>query len=319
MANEPVESAVERYKRLRAERLAGPPQWMDPAPSLGEDTMWRGLTRAGEIRILVARTRELVAESARRLGTSDDATRILGELLTACHLVRSTLNPSAQLQMLLRNPGSAGRLVADVWAGERGARAAIANPKATAASDGILLDNGLLEVSRIARDGSPYRSSLLYEAAGIEAAVTEYLVRSEQIVALVHLEVEVADGAVRSSCGYLVQLTPEGTRTQLDEILSRVEHMPPLASGMTGEDPDARAWASRLLDGFLWDQVARERPFFACHCSRGRLVAALSALPRADLQELVESGEPTESVCEYCNTTYTLSVPELQLLLAPQQ
>lgn len=319
MSNEPSESAVERYKRRRAERLAGPPQWLDPAPALDEDTLWRGLTRAGEIRVLVARTRTLVAESARRLGTSDDATRILGELLTACHLARSTLNPSAQLQMLLRNPGSAGRLVADVWAGEAGARAAIANPQAVAARDGILLDNGLLEVSRIARDGAPYRSSLLYEAAGIEAAVTEYLVRSEQIVALVHLEVEVENGVVGTCCGYLVQLTPEGTRPQLDQILERVERMPSLASGMTVDDPDGRAWTAQLLEGFLWDQVARERPHFACRCSRGRLVAALAALPREDLQELVDAGEPTESVCEYCNTTYTLSVPELQVLLAPQQ
>lgn len=319
MANDPTESAVERYKRRRAERLAGPPQWMEPVPTLDEDTMWRGLTRAGEIRLLVARTRGLVGESARRLGTSDDATRILGELLTACYLARSTLNPSAQLQMLLRNPGSAGRLVADVWAGENGARAAIAHPHAVAERDGVLLDAGLLEVSRIARDGSPYRSALRYEAAGVEAAVTEYLVRSEQIVALVHLEVAVASGVVGSSCGYLVQLTPEGTRAQLDEILARVDHMPPLASGMTADDPDGRAWAGRLLEGFLWDQVARERPFFACRCSRGRLVAALSALPREDLQELVDSGEPTESICEYCNTTYTLSVPELQVLLAPRQ
>jgi molecular chaperone Hsp33 len=319
MTDERIESAVERYKRRRAERLAGPPQCLDPAPPIGEDTLWRGLTRGGEIRVLVARTGALVAESARRLGTSDDATRILGELLTACHLARSTLNPSAQLQMLLRNPGSAGRLVADVWAGDAGARAAIANPAATAARDGILLDSGLLEVSRIARNGSPYRSSLQYEAAGIEAAVTEYLVRSEQIVALVHLEVKVADGVVASSCGYLVQLTPEGTRAQLEQLLGRVERMPALASGMTPDDPDGRAWAAQLLDGFLWDQVARERPFFACRCSRGRLVSALSALPREDLQELVDSGEPTESICEYCNTTYTLSVPELQVLLAPQQ
>lgn len=319
MADDPIESAVERYKRRRAERLAGPPQWLDPPPALGEDTLWRGLTRGGEIRILVARTRALVAESARRLRTSDDATRILGELLTACYLARSTLNPSAQLQMLLRNPGSAGRLVADVWAGEAGARAAIANPKAVAANDGMLLENGLLEVSRVARDGAPYRSSLLYEAAGIEAAVTEYLVRSEQIVALVHLEVAVEEGVVKCSCGYLVQLTPEGTRSQLDQLLTRVEHMPSLASGMTADDPDGRHWAARLLDGFLWDQVARERPAFACRCSRGRLVAALSSLPREDLQELVDSGAPTESICEYCNTTYTLSVPELQVLLAPQQ
>ncbi|MBM4244173.1 MAG: Hsp33 family molecular chaperone HslO [Deltaproteobacteria bacterium] len=319
MANENTESAVERYKRRRAERLAGPPQWLDPAPALGEDTMWRGLTRAGEVRILVARTRALLAESARRLGTSDDATRIVGELITACYLARSALNPAAQLQMLLRNPGSAGRLVADVWAGEEGARAAIASPGAVAAHDGSLLEHGLLEVTRVARDGATYRSALEYEAAGIEAAVTEYLVRSEQIVALVHLEVAVESGVVASSCGYLVQLTPEGTRAQLDQILARLERMPSLASGMTAQDPDGRAWATRLLDGFLWDQVARERPRFACRCSRGRLVAALSALPRADLQELVDAGEPTESICEYCNAVYTLSVPELQMLLAPRQ
>ncbi len=319
MANDSGESAVERYKRRRAERLAGPPQFEEPAPPLGGDTLWRGLTRNGEIRLLVARTTNLVRESAERLEASEDAARILGELLTAGYLARSTLNPAAQLQMLLRNPGSAGRLIVDVWAGTTGARAAIAKPDAVAANDGPLLADGFLEVSRIARDGTPYRSSLQYTGGGIEAAVTEYLVRSEQITALVHLEVDVRGGQVASACGYLVQLTPEGTREQLDHLLASVDRLPRLAAAMTEDDPDGRGFAARLLDGFLWDQVAREQPVFACRCSRGRLVAALASLPRADLEELVESGEPTESVCEYCNTTYTLSVPELQVLLAPRQ
>lgn len=317
-ANDPTESAVERYKRQRAERLSGPPQYLDPAPALGEDTLWRGLTRNGEIRVLIARTAALVSASARRLGTSDAATRVLGELLTAGYLTRSTLNPAAQLQMLLRNPGSAGRLIVDVWAGSAGARAAIANPAATAA-DGPLLADGFLEVTRVAGDGAPYRSSLQYSGGGIEAAVTEYLVRSEQIVALVHLEVDAARGRVGAACGYLVQLTPEGTRAQLDQLLANVERLPPLVSAMTPADPDGRGFAARLLDGFLWDQVAREQPSFACRCSRGRLVAALASLPRADLEELVAEGEPAESICEYCNTTYTLSVPELEVLLAPRQ
>lgn len=317
-ANHATESAVERYKRQRAERLSGPSQYLDPAPALGEDTLWRGLTRNGEIRVLVARTTQLVAESARRLETSDDATCVLGELLTAGYLTRSTLNPAAQLQMLLRNPGSAGRLIVDVWAGTRGARAAIANPAASAA-DGPLLADGFLEVTRVARDGAPYRSSLLYSGGGIEAAVTEYLVRSEQIVALIHLEVEAARGRVESACGYLVQLTPEGTRAQLDHLLANVDRLPSLASAMTAADPDARGFAAGLLDGFRWDQVAREQPVFACRCSRGRLVAALASLPRADLEELVNAGEPAESICEYCNSAYSLSVPELEVLLAPHQ
>jgi len=319
MANDRTESAVERYKRQRAERLAGPTQFVEPAPGIGEDTLWRGLTRAGEIRVLVARTTATVRESTRRLGAGDEAARVLGELITAGLLARSALNPAAQLQVLLRNPGSAGRLIVDVWAGEAGVRAAIAEPRASAAQDGPLLADGFLEVTRIARDGAPYRSSLLYSGGGVEAAVTEYLVRSEQIVAVVHLEVGVANGAVGFAAGYLVQLTPEGTRAQLDRLLARVESLPPLAFGMTAADPDGRAWVAGLLDGFLWDQVARERPFFACRCSRGRLVAALATLPRRDLEDLVNEGESVDSTCEYCNTTYSLSVPELELLLAPEQ
>src|SRR5262249_37581176 len=161
----------------------------------------------------------------------------LGELVTAGLLARSALNPAAQLQMLLRNPGSAGRLIVDVWPGEAGVRAAIAEPRATSAEHGPLLADGLLEVTRIARAGSPYRSSLLYSGGGIEAAVTEYLVRSEQIVAVVHLEVGVACGEVDVACGYLIQLTPEGTRAQLDHLLGSIERLPPLASGMTAADP----------------------------------------------------------------------------------
>src|SRR5258705_3323350 len=144
MANDPSESAVERYKRQRAERLTGPTQFVEPAPGLGADTLWRGLTRAGEIRVLLARTTATVRESSRRLGAGDEGSRMLGELITAGLLARSALNPAAQLQMVLRNPGSAGRLIVDVWAGEGGARAAIAQPGAVAADDGPLLADGFV-------------------------------------------------------------------------------------------------------------------------------------------------------------------------------
>jgi len=318
MAEERSESAVERYKRRRAERLAGPPQYVEPAPPRAQDTLWRGLTRAGEVRVLLARTTETVHDIATRIGASPDATRVLAELVTAGMLVRSTLNPYAQLQMLLRNPGSAGRLIVDVWAGEAGVRASIARPQVSRERDGELVSDGLLEVVRVARDGAPYRSSLLYSAGGIGAAVTEYLVRSEQIVALVHLETALDDDRLAFAAGYLIQLMPEGSRGDLDRLLANLERLPAMQDGMTPADPDGRAWCAALLDGFLWDQVARERPFFACRCSRERFLAALSTLPRSDLEELVESGEPTETTCEYCNARYSLSVPELEVLLTPR-
>jgi molecular chaperone Hsp33 len=112
---------------------------------------------------------------------------------------------------------------------------------------------------------------------------------------------------------------PEGSRADLDRLLANVDAAGPLELGMTESDPDGRKWAARLLDGFLWDQVARERPRFACRCSRERLLAALATLPRTDLEDLVADGDPVTTTCEYCNASYTLSVPEVQMLLTPQQ
>ena len=48
-------------------------------------------------------------------------------------------------------------------------------------------------------------------------------------------------------------------------------------------------------------------------------VIATQATVSRDLEDLVNEGESVDSTCEYCNTTYSLSVPELELLLAPQQ
>src|SRR5512143_2374986 len=112
MADDRAESAVERYKRLRAERLA--------------------------------------------------------ELLTASLLVRSTLDPDAQLQVTIENRGSAGRLTADVWRGETGLRASIAHPRATVSEHGSLLGEGILHTTRSRARREPYRSATELDAAGID-------------------------------------------------------------------------------------------------------------------------------------------------------
>jgi redox-regulated HSP33 family molecular chaperone len=106
-------------------------------------------------------------------------------------------------------------------------RAAIAEPRASAAQDGPLLADGFLEVTRIARDGAPYRSSLLYSGGGVEAAVTEYLVRSEQIVAVVHLEVGIAHCHVDFTAG-CPWCSHAGGHARADRP-AHVESLPPLS------------------------------------------------------------------------------------------
>ncbi|MBU6282488.1 Hsp33 family molecular chaperone HslO [bacterium] len=311
------ESAVERYKRLRAERLSGPTSWVEPAPPIAQDGLWRGLTREGEMRLLVARTSTAVRAITARLGCSDDVARVVAELATATLLVRSTLNPEAQVQLSIQNPGSAGRLLADVFPGEGGLRVSVATPGAVAAVDGPLLRDGLMQIARSRPGRDPYVSSTEFLGSGIETSMMEYLLHSEQILSFLRIDVAVQDGVATGAAGFLVQAMPEGSRADLERLVRNLDAIDPLRGAMTAEDPDARAWAGRLLDGFRWDQVAREKVAFACRCSRERVLALLAGLPREDIEDMVRREDPAETTCEFCRAVYRVATPDLRGLLSP--
>jgi redox-regulated HSP33 family molecular chaperone len=294
------ESAVERYRRLRSERLAGPARFVEPAAPLLEDTLWRGLTRQGEARILVARTTRATAETAARLGCSDEGARLVAELLTAGLLVRSTLNPEAQLQISISNAGSAGRLLADFWPGDSGMRASIAHPQSISARDGALVGEGVMTVVRSRGIREPYRSATTLLPSGVGDTMMEYLLHSEQILSFLRVEVAVAGGAVAESVGFLVQAMPEGSRADLERLVRNLEAQPPLLGAMSARDPDARGWSERLLDGFRWDQcacasraVARASGF--CRCSRRcpRRICASSSPPVSRPRRPASSARPS--------------------------
>ncbi|MBI5609601.1 MAG: Hsp33 family molecular chaperone HslO [Deltaproteobacteria bacterium] len=307
-------------REREAQRLAAPTQFMDPAPALEADTLWRSLSRNGELRLLVVRATQTVAEAARRLECSADVTRTLGELMIGTLLVRSTLNPDDQLQVTLEHQGPMGRVTVDAWR-EGGMRAYVAHPQEVNEAFGFLIGAGTLLVSRSAGVGvagsRSYSSTTALDGDNVADYFMNYLLDSEQILSLLQTDVVVAaDGTVQHAVGYLVQLMPEGTRGDIQKILENLGPLPPLHQAMTAADPDGRAWAGALLKGFGWDQCAREAVAFLCRCSRHRMLSMLSTLPKRDLHDLAAGSEPLELLCDYCRARYEVRPAELRGFLA---
>jgi len=149
----------------------------------------------------------------------------------------------------------------------------------------------------------------------VDDFLMNYLLESEQILSLVRSDVAVgADGRIARALGYLIQLMPEGGRGDLARIAANLTGAPALGDGMTAADPDGRLWAEGLLDGFKWDQVAREPVAFRCRCSRDRMLSMLSSLPRRDLADLAHGSEPLELVCDYCGDKFQVRPAELRAL-----
>lgn len=313
---ETAETVLERYKRLADERRHGPTQFVDEAPLLGHDTLWRGLTRDGEARILVLRATETVREAARRLEGSADVARLLGELTVATLLVRSTLNPEERMQVYINHRGPVGQIVVDAWE-NGGVRCFVQRPEADGTEYGFLIGQGTMQVSRTsARREKAHHSTVALQGTTMETFMMHYMLESEQILALLKIEVSVGeDGEVASAMGYLMQLMPEGTRDDLRRVTENLVGIGPLADGMTDADPDGRAWAEQLMAGYRWDQCARELIAYQCRCSEERIMAMLGTLPRKDVEDLASGDEPLEMTCDYCRTRYEVMPSQLQILL----
>jgi molecular chaperone Hsp33 len=313
----PAESAASKYRRRQLERQLGPTQFLDEPPPVTHDTLWRGLARKGEARLLVVRATDAAREAAGRLNASAEVAKLIGELVVSSLLVRSTLNPDARMQVYIRHDGPTGKMVVDTWEGG-GVRVYVKSPEATSELDGALFGPGLMEVSRThAATGKSWKSTVQLQGDRVEDFMMHFLLESEQVLSLLRVEVTLAHGQVQSALGYLVQLMPEGTREDLQRMTANLEAMSPLTDAMSHDDPDARAWAESLMAGFLWDQCAREMVEYECRCSDQRILHMLSTLPRTDLEELAADPNDIEITCDFCRTRYSVKPSVVATLLEP--
>ena len=306
-------AAAEAYRRARARRQVGPTLWMDPAPALETDTLWRGLTRDGEIRFLVARVRQTAIEMSQRLGCSADAAAVLAEAAVALQLLRSTVNPDAQMQLVVQHDGALGRVVVDAWP-DGGMRGHVANPSATGSAL-ELVGAGTATFVRYSPQSGSYRSTLQLAGDGIEGLAMRYLLESEQILGLLQLTVRAGRGGLAVASGYLLQVMPEGSHDDLRRVVGNFDQLTALDVAQTADDPDGRIWATALMQGFRWDQCARQELTFHCRCSMDRVLATLTTLPRSDLSELIADGDAVETVCEFCKERYRVDTAQLAALL----
>ena len=312
-AGAPRPTAVELYRAAKEARQAGPTLWLDPAPPLPQDTLWRGLTRDGEIRILVARSLQTAKAICELQQCSADAAVQLTEALVAVQLLRSTVNPDAQMQLLLQHDGTLGQMVVDAWP-DGGMRGYVANAQATGPVN-ELIGSGTATVVRYSHKAGSYRSNLGLAGDGIEDLAMRYLLESEQILGLLRLSVSASAFGLSSAAGYLLQVTPEGTHDDLRRLVENLDLISTLDVAQTEADPDGRQWATALMQGFRWDQCARQELAFSCRCSRERVLSTLAALPLTDLRDMVADGQGIETICEYCKVRYRVDLAHLAALL----
>jgi len=156
----------------------------------------------------------------------------------------------------------------------------------------------------------------------IDADVEHYLRTSEQIESALGCDAAIGDDTkIAAAGGLLVQCLPgEEAAPFVREVSERLRQGALFAALASATDcaTDAEALARHLLGDAGADlRVLSRGPVeFRCRCSAKRVLAALSSLPAADLEQMIDEDGGAEVTCDYCREVFRLGAEQLEPLAA---
>ena len=243
-----------------------------------------------------------------------ELTRTFADLITGAVIVRDSTAPDNRLQAILRGDHPRARMIADTQ-GDGSTRGLIQLPADV--TEMPFREKGILQIARTLANGSLHQGVVAVPtgATSMSPAFMAYMQDSEQIVTMIALGCHFMNGEVAAAGGYMVQLLPElaeGPLMVMTERLKEFEDIVPmLARGHASPDE----LLAETLYGMPYTRVGGREVHFGCRCSPERLAQSLASLPRADIESLMEGGEPLEIECDYCRKQYSFTTQELHSLI----
>jgi molecular chaperone Hsp33 len=264
---------------------------------------------------------DLVAEAAERHDTAPTATAALGRALMGAVLLGAGAPDDERVQLHFRGRGPV-RSVLAISDNQGRARGFVGNPAAHPPPRNGKLDVGAAVGAgtlAVVRDHpswrKPYSGFVPIVSGEIAEDIAHYLLESEQAASVMALGVFVgSDGSVGAAGGFLVQAMPEASDDAVAILEGNVRAL---------ESPSQMVRAGlrpvdildRLLVGLGSSERHSMRPGFYCPCDRNRIVQAVVALGRDEMQQIVDDGEELEIRCEFCCATYSVSPEEVRTVL----
>ena len=269
-------------------------------------------------------------EDARRIHrTSAVATAALGRTLTAAALMSGQLkNETDSITLHVSGRGPLGSIlcVSDVHANVKGYGNYPSRELPVRDTDGKLdvggaVGKGFLRVIKDLSMKEPYVGTSVLVSGEIADDLSYYFATSEQVPSSVALGVRVRPDEsgkepflVDKAGGFILQLMPGADEELIGTLETRMSSMPSvttlLAAGATITNV-----AEDVLNGFS-PEIKETRSFeYRCGCSREKMLGALAAMGRKDLQEIYDDGKGAELCCHFCNSKYNFSSEEIGKLL----
>jgi molecular chaperone Hsp33 len=286
------------------------------------DKLIKALAKEGQIRIIAADTKELVAEGTRRHKCSATASAALGRMLTAGAIMGSMLKSESDiLTIKLDGGGPAEGVVVTSYSSGR-VKGYIGNPNVDLPAN----SKGKLDVGgAIGKDGSlviirdmglkePYVGQAPIVSGEIGDDLAYYYTVSEQTPSAVGLGVLVGkELEILVAGGIIIQMLPGADEMLADIVMYRLQDLGSITSFL--KDKSIYDMLNFLFDDMGLKIVEELVPEFKCDCSREKVEKALISIGKAELIEIYDDGKEEEIKCHFCSESYVFNQEDIGVLL----
>ncbi|WP_136514852.1 Hsp33 family molecular chaperone HslO [Geomonas edaphica] len=286
------------------------------------DYLVRAMAKSGTVRALTCVTTATVSEVCHRHGTLPTATAALGRALTAGAMMGALMKTGQRVALRFEGNGPLKKIVIEADA-NGSVRGYVGDPQVH-----LLRPDGALDVPNalgragfitVAKDlglKEPYRGMVQLYTGGIAEDLALYLVESEQIPSAVGIaEFIEQDGEVAACGGFLIQAIPPIDPLVIEELMTRIEQLPPLSDLLQqGKTPEEIM--ALLLAGIDYEILEKRAVGFACSCGRERIERVLISMGKKELSSMLAEQHGSEVTCEFCGEKYTFAESDLERLIS---
>ena len=287
--------------------------------SENRDYIVRATAANAQIRVFACSTKNLVERARQIHNTSPVMTAALGRLLTAGCMMGVMLKGDKDVLTLQIKGAGAGKgvtVTADSKGDVKGyviEPVVVLPPNAKGKLDVAgAIGPGYLRVIKDMGLKEPYIGQTELQTSEIAEDLTYYFATSEQVPSSVGLGVLMEkDNTVKQAGGFIVQLMPftqDSVIDKLEENLSKVTSV----TSMLDAGMNPQQMIEYLLDG-LDPVIVDDMPCaYTCNCTRERVEKAIISVGKADIESMINDGEPIEVNCDFCDKHYEFSVDDLR-------
>ncbi|MBE7026959.1 MAG: Hsp33 family molecular chaperone HslO [Ruminococcaceae bacterium] len=287
------------------------------------DTILRGVSNDGKIRIFAAETTELVNRAREIHQSYPIATAALGRLLSAAAMMGSMLKgENDSITLRIKGDGPLGGVLA-VGNSKGEVKGYSVNPLVMLPDKtpgklnvGGAIGKGTLAVICDLGMKEPYVAQIELVSGEIAEDLTAYYAISEQVPSAIALGVLVdTDGSVIKAGGFILQLMPDATDEDAAKLEKTVSSLPPITT-MLSQNMTCEDIIFKVTEGF--DMLVYNNkimPKYNCDCTRERVERALVSMGTEEMQKLIDEQGSANLTCQFCDKVYDFSREELCELL----